>query len=340
MGLDAWSGASAALAGQPESASPSARCSMIGRVPPRERRYTPVEELRFQLGVATATQLSREDTSKRMKTCVAGRAICLELVKVIANIFHERQAQAQELLSSSRVGRDRPAPRSAGLGQPSEFSGRPSRVSAAPRRLSLGFGADSRHPPEFGPQTGPPDAPGGTQGVRLITTSGQTLEQVGDHIVEQGSFLERLLGRPSDGDPSSRGHRGALREGTRTDASRPARNQPTGKRRGGNETWHDEMNQRIDRMSRQLSFDSITTTTLSKYKSGWNHWAQFCDIRVQADGTVHGQWMSGADLEKDEKHIINYIAYEGFFANDGKGWAASTIRSKVAAIRFMHTCNY
>ena len=93
-------------------------------------------------------------------------------------------------------------------------------------------------------------------------------------------------------------------------------------------------------MSRQLSFDSITTTALSKYKSGWNHWAQFCDRRVQADGTVHGQWMSGTDRERDEKQIIDYIAYEGFFANDGKGWATSTIRSKVAAIRFMHTCNY
>ena len=99
------------------------------------------------------------------------------------------------------------------------------------------------------------------------------------------------------------------------------------------------MNQMIDRMSRQLSFDSITTTTMSKYKSGWGHWAQFCERRVQADGTVHGPWMSEADLEKDEKQIIDYIAYEGFFANYGKGWATYTIRSKVAAIRFMHTCN-
>ena len=121
--------------------------------PTGARRHTPVEELMLQLGVATATQLSGEETSKRMKTCVAGRAICPELAEVIANIFHERQAQAQERLSSSRVGRDIPAPRSAGLGQPSESSGRLSRVSAAPRRLSLGFGADSKHPSEFGPQS-------------------------------------------------------------------------------------------------------------------------------------------------------------------------------------------
>ena len=63
-------------------------------------------------------------------------------------------------------------------------------------------------------------------------------------------------------------------------------------------------------------------------------------MRVQANGTVHVPWMSGANLEKDEKHFIDYIAYEGFLANDGKGRAASTIRGKVAAIRFMHTCNY
>ena len=31
---------------------------------------------------------------------------------------------------------------------------------------------------------------------------------------------------------------------------------------------------------------------------------------------------------------------EHFFANDGKGWVVSTIRGKVAAIRFIHTCNY
>ena len=55
---------------------------------------------------------------------------------------------------------------------------------------------------------------------------------------------------------------------------------------------------------------------------------------------MYGPWVSGTDLEKDEKQIIEYIAYEGFFANNGKGWAISTIRSKVAAIRFMHTCNY
>ena len=42
--------------------------------PTGARRYTPVKELRLQLGVATATKLSSEKTSKRMKTCVAGRA--------------------------------------------------------------------------------------------------------------------------------------------------------------------------------------------------------------------------------------------------------------------------
>ena len=50
--------------------------------------------------------------------------------------------------------------------------------------------------------------------------------------------------------------------------------------------------------------------------------------------------MPGADRERDEKQIIDYIAYEGFFANHGKGWAPSAIRSNIAAIRFMHTCNY
>ena len=72
-------------------------------------------------------------------------------------------------------------------------------------------------------------------------------------------------------------------------------------------------------MSRQLSFDSITTSTLSKYKSGWKHWAQFRDRRVQADGVVHGPWLPGINWERNEKHTIDYIAYEGFFANDGKG---------------------
>ena len=109
-----------------------------------------------------------------------------------------------------------------------------------------------RDPSEFGLQTKLPDVPGGTREARSITIASETLGQVGNHVAEQGAFLERLLGRPSDGDPSLERHHGALREGTRADALRSARNQPKGRRRGGNETWYDEMNQRIDRMSQLL----------------------------------------------------------------------------------------
>ena len=109
---------------------------------------------------------------------------------------------------------------------------------------------------------------------------------------------------------------------------------------GSSETWHEEMNRRIDRMSRQLSFDSITSGTLAKYKPSWGHWCLFCSRRAQADGARYGPWLSGKKPERDEKMVIDYITYEGFFANDGKGWATSTVRSKVAAVRFMHTCNY
>ena len=66
----------------------------------------------------------------------------------------------------------------------------------------------------------------------------------------------------------------------------------------------------------------------------------FCDRHAQADGAVHGPWLPGVDRERDERHIIDYIAYEGFFANDGKGWATSTVRGKVAAVRFIRTCSY
>ena len=93
-------------------------------------------------------------------------------------------------------------------------------------------------------------------------------------------------------------------------------------------------------MSRQLSFDSITSGTLAKYKSGWGHWSLFCDRRVLADGTVHGSWLFGINREKDERQIIDYITYEGFFADEGKGWVTSTVRGKGAAVSFMRTCNY
>ena len=121
----------------------------------------------------------------------------------------------------------------------------------------------------------------------------------------------------------------------------PRRSQAAGATRVAcSETWHEEMNRRIERMSRQLSFDSITFGALAKYKSGWGHWSLFCSRRVQADGTRYGPWLSGKENEKDERMIIDYITYEGFFANDEKGWATSAVRSKVAAVRFMRTCNY
>ena len=93
-------------------------------------------------------------------------------------------------------------------------------------------------------------------------------------------------------------------------------------------------------MTRQLSFDSITSGTLAKYKSGWGHWNLFCARCAQADGAAYWPGLPGTDRERDERQIIDYITYEGFFANDGKGWATSTVRGKVAAVRFMHTCNY
>ena len=46
------------------------------------------------------------------------------------------------------------------------------------------------------------------------------------------------------------------------------------------------------------------------------------------------------DRERDERQIADYITNEGLFTNDGKGWATSTVRGKVAAVRLMRTCNY
>ena len=100
-----------------------------------------------------------------------------------------------------------------------------------------------------------------------MTTNGETLGRVGDQIVEQAIFLDRLLGRLIDRGVASGEHRGTLHAGVRTEVPRPTRDRSTNIRRirmGGNETWHDEMNPKIGRMSRQLSFDSTTTSTLSK----------------------------------------------------------------------------
>ena len=84
------------------------------------------------------------------------------------------------------------------------------------------------------------------------------------------------------------------------------------------------MNRKSDRMSQQLSIDSITSDTLAKYESSWGHWRLFCERRVQADGSRHGPWLSGTDREMMR-------ALE---------WAASTTRGKVAAVRFVRTCYY
>ena len=55
------------------------------------RRYTYPEELRLQLGNDDMIKLTSEETSKEMKTCVAGRAICPELATFIARLTHERR---------------------------------------------------------------------------------------------------------------------------------------------------------------------------------------------------------------------------------------------------------
>ena len=82
----------------------------------RARRYTPHEELRLQLGTAAAAKLAGEETSKRMESCVAGRAICPELAGVIAEIIHNRRVQARGHHSVARVGKATHATRSAETG--------------------------------------------------------------------------------------------------------------------------------------------------------------------------------------------------------------------------------
>ena len=148
-------------------------------------------------------------------------------------------------------------------------------------------------------------------------------------MAQQGILLDRLLRPLSAKTLSSEQRRGLLSERNHPERSAPAARRPRAARTaktGINETCHGEMNQKIDRMSRQLSCDSITAGTLAKYKSGWGHWSLFYARRIQADGTVYGSWLPGADRERVERQIVDYITYEGFFANGGNGWATSTRR--------------
>ena len=102
-------------------------------------------------------------------------------------------------------------------------------------------------------------------------TRSETHNQVDDLVAQQGILLDRLLRPLSDRTLSSEQRRRSLVERDRTKLPRPATDQPRKTRKakvGSNENWYDEMNRRIDRISRQLSFDSITSGTLTKYNYG------------------------------------------------------------------------
>ena len=115
-----------------------------------------------------------------------------------------------------------------------------------------------------------------------------------------------LLMLPSAGSLQSERRRGLLSEGNHFErlATAPAKRGHQGPRPakvGSSETWHDKMNQRIGRMSRQLSFNPITSGTLTTYDSSWGHWRLFCGKRVQADGSMHEPWLPGTDRGTDER---------------------------------------
>ena len=170
--------------------------------------------------------------------------------------------------------------------QPAEPRRRTARVAAVPKRLSLGFGADSNHPSEFESGPGPPSTRSDISGSGTWITRSEAPDQVDDLIAQQGILLDILLRPLSSKILASEESCGTLCEGSRTKLPNPAAYQSRKARKikvGGSETWHDEMNRRIDRMSHQLSFDYSTSATLAKYKSRWGHWIMFCDMRIQAE---------------------------------------------------------
>ena len=82
--------------------------------------------------MAAAAKLAGEETPKRMKSCVAGRAIYPELARVVAGTTHNRRVHGREHHSVTRVDKDTHATRSAGIGQPAGQIRRGARVVAAP----------------------------------------------------------------------------------------------------------------------------------------------------------------------------------------------------------------
>ena len=207
--------------------------------PARARRYTPQEELMLQLGTAIAAKLAGEETSKRMKSCVAGRAICPELAGVIANIFHNRQVQVREHHSAVGVGKDTPATRSTGIDHTTEQRRRGVRVVTAPKRLILGFGPDSSHPSEFESEREPSGAQSGVTGLGTGITRSETRSQVEALVAHQGIMLARLLKPLSDRTLPSEQRRGSLSERDQTKLPMPVAGQPQKARRtnvGSNET--------------------------------------------------------------------------------------------------------
>ena len=85
-----------------------------------------------------------------------------------------------------------------------------------------------------------------------------------------------------------------------------------------------------------MSLDSVVPQTFPRYESACRQWCLFCLRFVLTDGTKHDSWLYGQDIIKDERLLMDFIAYESIMSNEGMGWTARTMRNKLAAIRFRH----
>jgi hypothetical protein len=149
------------------------------------------------------------------------------------------------------------------------------------------------------------------------------------------ALAKRLVGETS-GRARAEAEPGLGGGGGRNTTANGGRQRP----RAVNETWNSETNAQLDRLGLQLVFGTIAPETRTRYEAHFRHWELFCERREPAGRGKHGPWLNGTEVERDEKHVIDFIAYEGLVANGGKGWTVGTVRNKCIAVGFFHVANY
>ena len=103
-----------------------------------------------------------------------------------------------------------------------------------------------------------------------------------------------------------------------------------------NQLWQHDWALTIPAVGRHMVMGGLAKSTTSKYQKGFEDFTLFTE---RMNGSKKGgEWSSlltGQDPVRDEEHLINFVAYQGWYL----GLAHSTVQGKLSGVRWQHMNN-